>query len=799
MEIVSGVNRFIKKVAVLGSGIMGSRIACHFANAGFEVLLLDMPSPDSIDPTLRKQRNALVDGALQKTIASNPSPLYRKSYQERISTGNFEDDLHLLGTCDWIIEAIVERLDIKTNLFEKVERYRKPGTIVSTNTSGIPVNEICKGRSDDFRKHFCGTHFFNPPRYLRLMEIIPAPDTDPEITSFLVDFGSIVLGKETIVCKDSPAFIANRIGVFAIMTLLHHVAEHQWSVEDVDRLTGTILGRPKSATFRTTDVVGLDTMIHVANGLFENCAEDEQRNKFILPDFVKTMSERKWLGDKTGQGFYKKTKDSNGKTEILSLNLKTLEYEPQKKSRFATLEEAKSIDDLGERTKCLFNGKDKAGEFYRNVFCGIFSYVAMRVPEVCDDISSIDRALKAGFGWESGPFETWDAVGVKEGLELMRKVGLPVASWLEEMIITGHHAFYKVEGGKRYCYDTVSKSYQFTNVASKPIDLAILRGEKVVWKNQGCSLFDIGDGVLNLEFHTKMNAIGGEILQGVNQAIDIAEKNFKGLVIANQGPNFSAGANLALVFMFAVEQEYDELDYAIRAFQNTNMRVRYSSVPVVVAPHGLTLGGGCEMLLHADSVVAAAETYTGLVEFGVGLIPGGGGSKEFALRISDAYEDGDMETNTLKNRFLTIAMAKVSTSAHEAFDLGILASGKDLVCMNLNHLISNAKARVLELAENGYTMPIPRKKIRVPGKSALGMVQAGANAMFAGHFMSQHDLLISEKLGYILCGGDLSSPSLVTEQYLLDLEREAFLSLCGEKKTLERIQSILTSGKPLRN
>ncbi|MFM7078470.1 MAG: 3-hydroxyacyl-CoA dehydrogenase family protein, partial [Bacteroidota bacterium] len=577
------------------------------------------------------------------------------------------------------------------------------------------------------------------------------------------------------------------------------VDKGDWTVEEVDRLSGPVLGRPKSATFRTTDVVGLDTMIHVANGLHHNCEKDEQRHVFELPAFVQTMAERKWLGDKTGQGFYKKTKDANGKTEILSLNLKTLDYQPQQKSRFATLEEAKGIENLDLRLKCLFNGKDKAGDFYQHLFCGVFSYVSLRIPEISDDLFSIDRALKAGFGWESGPFETWDAVGVREGIEVMRKSGLPVASWVESMLQDGNTSFYKVEHGKRFYFDYLSKSYKLAGAESKPIDLNILRGEKVIWKNQGCSLFDIGDGVLNLEFHTKMNAIGGEVLQGINHSIDLAEKNFRGLVIGNQGANFSAGANLALVFMFAVEQEYDELDYAIRAFQNTNMRVRYSSIPVVVAPHGLTLGGGCEMLLHADSVVAAAETYTGLVEFGVGLIPGGGGTKEFALRISDGYEDGDMETNSLKNRFLTIAMAKVSTSAHEAYDLGILSSGKDLVCMNSNHLIQKAKERVASLADNGYTMPIKRNNIRVPGKSALGMIQAGANAMLAGHFMSSHDLLISEKLGYILCGGDLSGPAMVSEQYLLDLEREAFLSLCGEKKTLERIQSILTSGKPLRN
>lgn len=795
------MKRNIKRIAVLGSGIMGSRIACHFANAGIEVLLLDIAGK-STDGQLTDNtnlRNSIVNDALKKAVNSNPSPLYRKTYESRITTGNFEDDLHQIKNCDWILEAVVEKLEIKKQLFEQVEIHRTPGTIVSTNTSGIPINSICEGRSDDFKKHFCGTHFFNPPRYLRLLEIIPGKDTDAALIEFLVHFGNHMLGKETIVCKDSPAFIANRIGVFAIMSLLHQVLEDGWKVEEIDKLTGTILGRPKSATFRTTDVVGLDTMIHVANGLYENCPNDSERSKFKLPAFVQKMSDQKWLGDKTGQGFYKKTKDANGKTEILSLDLNTLDYIPQTKTKFATLEEAKNVEDTNSRLRILFNGTDRAGSFYRKAFCALFSYVSFRIPEISDDIESIDRALKAGFGWEKGPFETWDAIGIREGISIMENLGLPIASWIKEMVANGYGSFYKTEHCVRYQYDASKQQWKPCAATEKAISLDLLRADKVVWKNSGCTLFDIGDGILNLEFHTKMNAIGGEILEGINKSIDIAEKDFNGLVIANEGANFSAGANLALVFMLALEQEYDELDYAIRAFQNTNMRVRYSSVPVVVAPHGLTLGGGCEMLLHADSVVAAAETYTGLVEFGVGLIPGGGGTKEFALRLSDALEEGDMETNSLRNRFLTIAMAKVSTSAHEAFDLGILQVGKDHVCINRNNLILSAKRRAMELSEAGYAMPVKRKNIKVLGKSALGMVLAGANAMLAGHYMSEHDYKISEKLGHIMCGGDLSSPTWVSEQYLLDLEREAFMSLCGEKKTLERIQSILTSGKPLRN
>lgn len=795
------MNRKIRKVAVLGSGIMGSRIACHFANAGIEVFLLDITGKNA-DGTVSKDktvRNAVVNGALHKAVNSNPSPLYRKSYESRITTGNFEDDLHQIKNCDWVLEAIVEKLDIKKQLFEKVDSLRTPGTIVSTNTSGIPINSICEGRSNDFKKHFCGTHFFNPPRYLRLLEIIPAIETQPGLTDFLIKFGNDILGKESIVCKDTPAFIANRIGVYAIMSLLNQVVEDGWKVEEIDKLTGPVLGRPKSATFRTTDVVGLDTMIHVSNGLYENCPNDPERNKFLLPAFVRKMTEYKWLGDKTGQGFYKKTKNANGKTEILSLDLHTLEYKSQAKAKFATLDETKNVDDINQRLKILFNGKDRAGAFYRKAFGGLFSYVALRIPEISDNIESIDRALKAGFGWEKGPFETWDAIGVEEGVEAMEILGLQVAPWVKSMLSKGINGFYKTENGTRYHYDVLSNGWAACLATQNTISLQLLKGDKTVWKNQGCTLLDIGDGILNLEFHTKMNAIGGEILEGVNKSIEIAEMDFRGLVIANEGANFSAGANLALVFMLAIEQEYDELDYAIRAFQNTNMRVRYSSIPVVVAPHGLTLGGGCEMLLHADGVVAAAETYTGLVEFGVGLIPGGGGTKEFTLRLSDSFEDGDMETNSLRNRFLTIAMAKVSTSAHEAFDLNILKEGRDVVCMNRNDLIMNAKRKTISMADAGYTMPVRRKNIKVLGKSALGMVMAGANAMLAGNFMSEHDFKISEKLGYIMCGGDLSAPTLVSEQYLLDLEREAFMSLCGERKTLERIQSILTSGKPLRN
>ncbi|MDQ3050025.1 MAG: 3-hydroxyacyl-CoA dehydrogenase NAD-binding domain-containing protein [Bacteroidota bacterium] len=801
------MKRSIKSVAVLGSGIMGSRIACHFANIGVNVLLLDiLPkelSPEELKKGLtsdsKEFRNRIVNTALQTAVTSNPSPLYKKSFAARITTGNFADQMKDIASCDWIIEVVIENLEIKKRVFEDVEKFRKPGTLITSNTSGIPIHLMAEGRSEDFKKNFCGTHFFNPPRYLRLLEIIPTPYTDPEVIAFLMEYGDLFLGKITVLCKDTPAFIANRIGVYSIMALLHQVEAMNLTVEEVDKLTGPVLGRPKSATFRTTDVVGLDTMVHVANGLYESGLNDPERNLFKLPGFVSQMVQNKWLGDKTKQGFYKKVKGDNGKSEILALDLKTLEYRPQTKVKFSTLESTKGVDDLRSRMKMLYNGKDKAGDFYRTSFNGLFNYVSANIPEISDEVYRVDAALKAGFGWELGPFETWDAVGVKEAISVMESEGKNPAPWVYEMLASGNNTFYKTENGIKKYYDLKLKKYTAIPGEQSYIILDNLRQSSVAWKNSGCTVIDIGDGVLNLEFHTKMNTIGGEVLEGINKAIEIAEKDFRGLVIGNDGANFSAGANLAMVFMFAIEQEFDEIDFAIRAFQNANMRVRYSSIPVVVAPHGLTLGGGCEMSLHADKVQAAAETYIGMVEFGVGLIPGGGGSKEFTLRLSDSIREGDIELNLLKERFLTIAMAKVSTSAHEAYDLGIFRKGIDEITLNRSRLIADAKAAVLELSHAGYTRPAKRTDIRVLGRAGLGMVYAGANTMYSGHYMSAHDKLISEKLGYIMCGGDLSAPSFVSEQYLLDLEREAFLSLCGEKKTLERIQSILTTGKPLRN
>jgi len=786
------MNKRINKVAVLGSGIMGSRIACHFANIGVEVLLLDIAAKEG-------PKNGIVNAALQTAVKSNPSPIYSKNFISKISTGNFEDDMSKIAGYDWIIEVVVENLDIKKKVFDQVEQYRKPGTLVTSNTSGIPIHLMAEGRSEDFKAHFCGTHFFNPPRYLRLLEIIPTPYTKPELVDFLMHYGDKYLGKTTVLCKDTPAFIANRVGVYSIMALLHLVEKMELTVEEVDKFTGPALGRPKSATFRTTDVVGLDTMIKVAKGLYDNCPDDKAHELFRLPAYVETMEKNNWLGDKSKQGFYKKTKSPEGKTEILALDLKTMEYRPQAKVKSPTLDLTKSIESVPARMKVFAAGKDKAAELFRASSFGLFEYVSDRIPEISDELYRIDDAMRAGFGWELGPFEIWDAVGIQESLSGMKAYGHQPAAWVQELLDAGHTSFYKVEGGVKHYYDIPTKTYKPVPGSEAYIVLDNIRATNTIWKNSGASIIDLGDGILNVEFHSKMNTIGGDTLQAINKAIDLAEKEYRGLVIGNDGANFSAGANVGMIFMMAVEQEWDELNMAIKLFQNTSMRIRYSSIPVVVAPHNLTLGGGCEFSLHADHVQLSAETYMGLVEFGVGVIPGGGGTKEFALRASDEFKDDQIVQNALKDRFLTIGMAKVSTSAVEAAELGYLQADKYSITMNRSRLLADAKAKAIELAEAGYTQPVRRKDIKVLGKQGLGIVYAGANSMYSGNFISEHDKKISEKLGWVLCGGDLSSPTEVNEQYLLDLEREAFLSLCTERKTLERIQSIVTKGKPLRN
>lgn len=799
--------RIIKKVAVLGSGIMGSRIACLFAGVGVPVLLLDIKAPSPADGS-RTDANKIVNDALAAAVKSNPSPLYTKDALQLITTGNFDDDMKDIASCDWIIEVVVEKPGIKKQVFDKVEQYRKPGTLVSSNTSGIPIHLMAEGRSDDFKKNFCGTHFFNPPRYLRLLEIIPTQDTDPAVVDFLMHYGDLVLGKTTVLAKDTPAFIANRVGVFSIMYIFSLMEQLGLSIDEVDALTGPIIGRPKSATFRTADVVGIDTLVKVATGVYETRPEDEARDVFKIPGWLNTIVENNWLGDKASQGFYKKIKNSppagsgEASSEILALDLKTMEYKPRVKAKFAALTAAKPVEDLHTRIKMLYNSPDKAGEFFRAFHYGLFSYISHRIPEISNEPYRIDDAMMAGFGWEIGAFESWDLLGVAKTVEAMKAAGHSVAPWVEEMLAAGHHSFYKIENGKKLAYqpDFINGGGVYLSLPGQDGFIILSQHtNQTVWKNNSCRLYDIGDDVVALQWNTKMGTIGGDVLSGINTAIEKAEKDYKGLVIANEGANFSAGANIGMIFMLAVEQEYDELDMAIRMFQNTMMRVRYSAVPVVVAPHGLALGGGCELSLHSDKVCAAAETYTGLVELGVGVIPGGGGTKEFVLRAASEIHNGEPENLPLQNRFMTIATAKVATSAHEAFGLGIYRHGLDEIVMNQSRRVAAARRSVIEMYDSGYVQPVQKNNIRVLGRSALGALLAGINGMVKANYATGHDALVARKLAYVMCGGDLSEPTLVSEQYLLDLERQAFLSLCGERKTLERLQAVIKTGKPVRN
>jgi 3-hydroxyacyl-CoA dehydrogenase len=799
------MKRPIKKVAVIGSGIMGSGIACHFANIGVEVLLLDIIPRELNEAektkglTLESKivRNRLVNDSLSASLKSKPSPIYNQKFAERISTGNLEDDLHKVKEVDWIIEVVIERLDIKKSVFEKIEKYRKPGTLITSNTSGIPISYMNEGRSEDFQQHFAVTHFFNPPRYLKLFEVVPGPNCKQEVTDFLMIYGEKFLGKTSVLAKDTPAFIGNRVGIFGIMSLFHQVKELGLTVEEVDKLTGPVIGRPKSATFRTVDVVGLDTLVHVANGIYENCPNDESHELFKLPSFIDKMMENKWLGSKTKKGFYKMVVE-NGKKNILSLDLETLEYRPNKRAKFATLEMTKTIDKVIDRFKVLVKGKDKAGEFYRKNFAAMFGYVQNRIPEISDELYRLDDAMKAGFGWEHGPFQIWDAIGVEAGIKLMQAENIPVASWVTDMVSSGNTTFYTVKEGAKYYYDISSKSQVKIPGQDSFIILDNIREAKTIWSNAGASIQHLGNGVLNVEFQSKMNTLGGEVLQAINKGIDLAETEYDAVIIGNQAANFSVGANLAMAFMMAVEQEYDELNFSVKYFQDTVMRLRYSSCPTIIAPHGYTFGGACEMSMHADKVIAAAETYIGLVEFGVGIIPGGAGSKEMALRASEGLLKDDVKLNKLRDYFINVAMAKVATSAHEAYDLGFFKEHKDIVVVNKDRQIATAKRHAIQMLQDGYTQPTP-KKVLVYGQQALGMFLVGTDSLQKGHYASEHDKKIANKLGYVMAGGDLSEPTYVSEQYLLDIEREAFMSLMTERKTLERIEHMLKTGKPLRN
>ena len=788
----------INKVAIIGSGIMGSRIACHFANIGVEVLLLDIINKEAEEDLNNKNfRNKIVNESLDNTIKSKPSPIYSQKFINRINTGNLVDDLNKIAEADWIIEVIIENLQIKKGLFEKIEKYRKPNSIISSNTSGIPINQMIEGRSENFCNNFCGTHFFNPPRYLKLLEIIPSKKTNNNLINFLLSYGEKFLGKTTVLCKDTPAFIANRIGIAGIASLFKIIEDLELSIEEVDSLTGPIIGRPKSATFRTCDLVGLDTLNNVAKGVYENCPNDENRHIFKLPDYINKMLKEQFLGDKTKQGFYKKSRDDKGRRQILSLNLKNFKYENKNKVRFELIGKAKKISKLKDRLKILVEGNDKASLFYKKMFAIMFSYVSNRVPEISNEIYKIDAAMCAGFGWELGPFEIWDAIGIQKGIDLIKQEKLTIPKWLEK--IDKNTTFYSISKGEKHYFNTSEKNHKKIPTLNKFINLNHIRSNSLIWKNDGVSILDIGDNVMNIEFHTKMNSIGEDVIIGIRKGIEIAEKEFRGIVIGNQGSHFSAGADISMIFTLAVEQEYDKLNLAIKTFQDTSMLIRYSSIPIVVAPHGFTFGGGCEFTLHADAVQCAAETYMGLVELGVGLIPGGGGTKEMALRASDSFYDGDIELPRLKEYFLNIGQAKVSTSGQEAFELGYLRKGYDSISINSDKLIQDAKEKVMIIDSQGYTKPIKRKDIKVLGNQALGMFLVGADSFKEGDYITDHEKLMSKKLAHVLCGGNLSSPTYVSEQYLLDLEREAFLSLCGEAKTLERIKYMLEKGKPLRN
>ena len=795
------MNRKLKKVAVLGSGVMGSGIACHFANIGLEVIMLDIVPFDLSEEEKANPaaRNRIVNGALKNALKSRPAALYDKSFASRITTGNFDDDFEKIGDCDWVIEVVIERLDIKKQIFEKVEKYRKAGSLVTSNTSGIPIHMMAAGRSEDFRQHFCGTHFFNPPRYLRLFEVIPTADTKKEVIDFFMHYGDVYLGKQTVLCKDTPAFIGNRIGIYALSKVYQLTTELGLRIEEVDKLTGPAIGRPKTGSFRLGDLVGLDTSAKVMQGVKDNCPDDEQAHVFDSPKYMQFLLENKFLGNKTRQGFYKKIKDENGKKAVLALNLETLEYAPSVKPDLPSLKGVKNIDQLAKKIQFMFDAEDKGGELVRKSLLGLFAYISNRIPEITDALYSIDDAMRAGYAWEVGPFEYWDIIGVKKGLDLAKAAGEQVAPWIEEMLVAGHETFYIREDGVRKFYDVASKSYVAIPGADSFIILDNYRAQTPVHKNNEIILHDIGDGVLNLEFTSPHNSIGEGVLRGINESIEKAEEEgWTGLVIGNNDTNFSVGANLMMIAMLAYQQEFEELNFAVNFFQQTTMRCRYSSIPVVAATQGYVFGGGCETLMHCDAAAVSAESYIGLVEVGVGLIPGGGGTKEFALRASDDFVKDGVQVPGLIERFKTIAMASVATSAHEAFNHGYLIQGRDEVVMNKDRAIAEAKKKVLELAPN-YMQPIQRNDITVLGQTGLAALYVAANELRLGKYASEHDIKIAKKAAFVLCGGDLSGTPKVSEQYLLDIEREAFLSLAGEQKTLERIQHMLQTNKPLRN
>jgi 3-hydroxyacyl-CoA dehydrogenase len=799
----------IGKAAVLGAGTMGAAIAAHLSNAGIPTLLLDIAPRELSEDEQKKGltldaqqvRYRIVNSLFDAAKKLKPAPFMLGDNANLISLGNFEDDLAKIKDCDFVIEAVVENLDIKHKLFAEVEKNMKPGAIIASNTSGIPIEKIAEPFSDDFKRNFVGVHFFNPPRYMKLVEVIPTGDTSQEIVEETGEFLNQRLGKGVVPAKDRPNFIANRIGVFSMMATIKEMLEMNLTPTEVDQITGKAIGHASSATFRTSDLVGLDVTAHVVSNLYPAIPDDEDREVFQTPELIKTLLEKKLLGDKTNGGFFKKSKDAEGKRQILELDLNTFEYKPQEKTKFPSLDAAKSIEDLPKRIKTLVWGDDKVGEFLWKTSSRISRYAANRIPEIADTIVEIDNAIKWGFGWEIGVFEAWDAIGVRESVERMKAENQKIPENVQRMLDSGAETFYRYENGKKSFYDLVNGDYKEIPDQQGVIFLKAVKDRTgVIKKNQGASLIDIGDGVVCLEFHSKMNSIGGDTVQMMNFAIDETEKNHVGLVVGNQGGNFSAGANIMLLLLAAQEEEWDDINLMIRQLQNAVMRLRYSSKPVVTAPYGLTLGGGCEIAMHGNRVRAAGETYIGLVEVGVGLIPAGGGTKELTMRAMDAAKntpDAD-PLAFLKKTFETIAMGKVATSAQEAKSWGILRPF-DSISMNGDRLIADAKADVLALASTGYVAPVERTDILALGAQAQAAIKLALHMMRQGGFISEHDHLIGKKLAKIMSGGDLNHTSFVSERYLLDLEREAFLSLCGERKTQERIAAMLKTGKPLRN
>ncbi len=780
----------IKKVAVLGAGVMGAQLACLMANAGLHVVLFDRVVDES-DP------NKLAREALKKCLKMKPAPSFSKDFIQNIAIGSFEHDLSLLKDADWVIEAVVENPQIKLALYEKVLPYLSDKVIFSSNTSGISINTLSELFPAALRHRFCGTHFFNPPRYLKLLEIIPGSETDESVIQFLMEFGERRLGKRTVLCKDTPAFIANRVGVGAIMQIFQLWDKSEFSIADIDVLTGSLIGRPKTATFKTCDLVGLDTLVMVSDYLKQTCPNDNFIGHYEVPAFVRKMVADGRIGDKVGHGFYQKIKNTEGKTVRKYYDPRTEELIDWTKEKNEDLGGAYQIKNLKERLPYLVAMSGPIGDFYREMLYGTFAFVADKIPEIADDIYKVDDALKTGFGWELGPFEMWDAIGLQTVISGMKVLDIPVADWILEMAEQGKSAFYQTEGNQKQQYSCIQK--EFLDVPRHQLYFNLNEhGSSILWKNDDCSIYDLGDGVLNCAFHSKMNTLGAEVLEGINMGIDLAESKHKALIIANQGQNFSVGANLAMVFMLALEQDWDELDFAVRVFQQTTMRLRYSSIPTVIVPHGMCFGGGTEIILHGDRVHASSESYIGLVEVGVGLIPGGGGTKELAKVASDAYYSGDIQLPQLKDKYLQIAMAKVATSAKEGMDMGYLKKGRDSYSLQSDFLIPQAKDIALGLASS-YVPPVKSKNILALGRQALGLFMVGADSMEFTNYISAHDKLIAEKLAYTICGGDLSKPTLVSEQYLLDLERETFLSLLGEEKTLQRIEHMLNTGKPLRN